>query len=62
MKYDFLVLYPVNPKTLAKFREALSPSPAKDDPKDAEYLVELLRHHRERLKARLPDDGRTRGL
>lgn len=62
LKYDFLVLYPVNPKTLAKFREAFSPSRAKDDPTDAQYLVELLAHHRDRLRAWLPDDERTRTL
>ena len=62
LKYDFLILYPVNPKTLARFREAFTPSRAKDDPRDAEYLVELLMHHRERLKAWLPDDEKTRTL
>lgn len=62
LKYDFLVLYPINPKTLARFREAFSPSRAKDDPQDAEYLAELLLHHRDRLKAWLPDDERTRTL
>jgi transposase len=62
LKYDFLVLYPVNPKTLAKFREAFTPSRAKDDPTDAEYLVELLTHHRDRLKAWTPDDEHTRTL
>src|SRR5689334_9495749 len=34
LKYDFLVLYPINPSTLAKYREAFSPSRAKDDPQD----------------------------
>src|SRR5947209_4349261 len=62
LKYDFLVLYPINPKTLANFREAFSPSRAKDDPQDAEYLVELLLHHRERLKAWMPDSEQTRTL
>ena len=62
LKYDFLVLYPVNPTTLAKYREAFSPSRAKDDPQDAEYLVELLIHHRDRLKPWLPDDEKTRTL
>lgn len=62
LKYDFLVLYPINPSTLARFREAFSPSRAKDDPKDAEYAVELLIHHRDRLKAWMPDDDRTRTL
>jgi len=62
LKYDFLVLYPINPQMLSRFREAFTPSRAKDDPSDAEYLVELLVHHRERLKAWTPDDERTRTL
>ena len=62
LKYDFLVLYPINPTTLARYREAFSPSRAKDDPTDAEYGVELLIHHRDRLKAWLPDDEKTRTL
>ena len=28
-KYDFLILYPVNPRTVAKYREAFKPSRAK---------------------------------
>ncbi len=62
LKYDFLVLYPINPQMLSRFREAFTPSRAKDDPTDAGYLVELLIHHRERLKAWTPDDERTRTL
>jgi transposase len=62
MKYDFLVLYPINPSTLSNYREAFSPSRAKDDPRDAEYAVELLIHHRDRLKAWLPDSEQTRAL
>jgi len=62
LKYDFLTLYPINPQMLSRFREAFTPSRAKDDPTDAEYLVELLIHHRERLKAWMPDDERTRTL
>ena len=37
MKYDFLTLFPVNPRTLSKYREAFSPSRHKDDPSDAAY-------------------------
>ena len=62
LKYDHFTLYPVNPKTLARFREAFSPSRAKDDPSDAAYLVELLLHHRERLKPWLPESEKTRTL
>jgi len=62
LKYDFLVLYPINPSTLAHYREAFSPSRAKDDPTDAAYLVELLMQHQERLKAWQPDSEQTRTL
>src|SRR5215216_6000931 len=62
LKYDFLVLFPTNPSTLARYREAFSPSRAKDDPTDADYAVELLIHHRDRLKAWTPDDEKTRTL
>lgn len=31
-KYDFLVLFPIDPKRLARYREAFTPSGAKDDP------------------------------
>src|SRR5215469_11638011 len=45
MMYDFLELYPINPKALARFREAFRVSGAKDDPSDAELLMDLLRLH-----------------
>jgi Transposase len=35
-RYPFLVLFPVNPTTLAKYRETFCVSGAKDDPSDAE--------------------------
>jgi transposase len=62
MGYDFLVLYPVNPKTLAKYREAFSPGGAKDDPTDADLLLELVTLHRDKLRAWLPDDEQTRTI
>lgn len=62
LQYDFLVLYPLNPTTLAKYREAFTPSRAKDDPSDAEYAAELLMKHSDRLKAWQPDDEQTRTL
>ena len=62
LQYDFLVLYPLNPTTLAKYREAFTPSRAKDDPSDAAYAAELLMKHCDRLKAWHPDDDQTRTL
>jgi transposase len=60
LKYDLFVLYPVNPKQLARFREALTPSGAKDDPGDAALLLELLIKHRDHLRLWRPDDPTTR--
>lgn len=60
MKYDFLVLYPINPKQLARYRDALSPSGAKDDPADARLLAEFLQHYQARLRGWHPDDEATR--
>jgi transposase len=62
MKYDFLTLYPINPSTLSKYREAFSPSGHKDDASDAAYLAELLLSHRDHLRAWHPDDEQTRLL
>ena len=54
MKYDGLVLFPLNPKQLAKYREAFYPSGAKDDPTDAELLACFVREHHARLRAWRP--------
>lgn len=62
MQYDFLTLYPINPKQLAAYRAALHPSGAKDDPADAELLARFLRDHADRLRAWRPDDATTRAL
>ena len=62
MAYDHIVLYPVNPKSAASFRETFYPSGKKDDPVDADVLLELLYKHEERLKPLDPADPATRSL
>lgn len=62
LKYDFFVLYPVNPQSLARYREAFAPSRAKDDPTDAELALELLCHHRDRLRPLRPESAVMRTL
>jgi transposase len=62
LKYDGFVLYPINPRMLAKFREALAPSGKKDDPADAQLLLELVSKHRQKLKPWRPADEHTRML
>jgi transposase len=61
-KYDFLVLFPVNPATLAKYRQAFTPSHAKSDPTDAELALELLLRYRAKLKALKPQSAPMRTL
>ena len=60
--YDFLVLFPVNPLTVAKYREAFTPSRAKDDPTDAELQLELLLKHRDKLTPLSPQSPAMRAL
>lgn len=62
MHVDFLRLYPVNPQTLAQFRKAFYPSGAKDDPVDADLLLEILMTHRQHLRVWVPDDELTRSI
>lgn len=62
MSYDFLILYPINPKALARYREAFNTSGAKDDKPDAEFLCELIRCHRDRLRPWSPEDEQTRNI
>src|SRR5467141_1308884 len=61
-KYDFLVLFPINPLTLARYREAFTPSRAKDDPTDAELQLELLLKHRDKLTPLSPQSPTMRAL
>jgi transposase len=61
-KYDCLVLFPVNPLTLARYREAFTPSHAKDDPSDAELQLELLLTHRDKLQPLTPQSPEMRAL
>lgn len=61
-KYAFFVLFPVNPSTLAKYREAFKPSRAKDDPTAAELVLDLLRRHPERFKPLRPQSVAMRTL
>jgi len=60
--YDWITLYPINPITLQKFREAFVTSRAKDDAKDAQYQAELLLTHHDQLRPWAPEDSATRAV
>jgi transposase len=62
MKYDFLALFPVNPRCLADYRRAFKLSGAKNDPLDADLLCELVCLHASRLRALVVEDPATRKL
>ena len=61
-KYDFLVIFPVNPSTLANYRETFTPSGAKDDPSDAEFVLDLIVRHADRFTALHPQSVEMRTL
>ena len=61
-QYDNLVLFPINPRTVANYRKAFQPSRAKSDPVDARLLVELMRKHPEKLELWVAGCPQTRAL
>lgn len=60
--YDFIVLYPVNPAMLCRYRQAFCVSGAKDDRTDAMLLEEYVRFHGSKLRPVEPDTELTRQL
>ena len=59
---DWITVYPIHPTTSARYREAFTPSGAKDDQPDADVLLALIERHRDRLKPLHRDDEQTRRL
>jgi hypothetical protein len=59
---DFLMLFPLNPLTLARYREAFTPSRAQDDPTDAALHLALLLTHRHKLQQLKPQSPAMRAL
>jgi len=61
-KYDFFVIFPVNPSMLASYRETFTPSGAKDDPTDAEYVLDLIMRHADCFEPLQPQSVEMRTL
>lgn len=61
-QYDHLVLFPIQPNAVAKYREAWAPSGAKDDPTDAALIEEMLERHFDKMKPLSPQSEAMRGL
>jgi transposase len=62
LEVPWLTVFPIHPATSARLRRAFSPSGAKDDIPDAHVLLELLTHHRAKLRPLFQDDVQTRRL
>jgi len=61
-RHDFFVIFPVHPSTLARYRQAFTPSGAKDDPSDARTALDILQRHPEQLEALQPSSQAMRML
>lgn len=59
LEVPWLTVFPIHPATSARVRRAFSPSGAKDDLPDAHVLLELLVHHRPKLRPLFRDDAPT---
>ena len=62
LAYDFIVVFPVNPKALNSYRASFSVANAKNDASDAMLLEQYVRLHQEQIKALKPDTVPTRTL
>lgn len=58
-EYPWVRLFPINPFSSSRYREAFSPSGAKSDGPDAKMLLEMVRFHRDRLREMLCQDSLT---
>lgn len=59
---DFVHIFRIHPKSLKNYRDALYPSGAKDDPVDAELLVQFARLHQNKIQPWIPDKVDSRLL
>lgn len=62
LEHDFFVIFPVQPSLLAKYREAFTPSRAKDDPTDAEFALDLLLRYPDKIVRLKPESPNMRML
>ncbi len=62
LEYDFVVVYPIHPATVAHFRQAFKFSGAKSDLLDTDQILEILAKHRSLLQPLNPDTAQTRLL
>jgi transposase len=62
LQHEELVLFPINPKQLSRFRDAMHPSGCKNDPGGARLLAEFVRDRHSQLREWRTDDATTRAI
>jgi transposase len=62
MQYSWVQLFPVNPKSMARFREVVRPSGSKSDELDCMLMCQLVKAHRSLLTEFVAEDPLTREL
>jgi len=62
MKYENIVIFPLNTTAVKNYRKALRASGAKDDRSDADLQLEFLEKHIQQLRRWEPENVRTRQL
>jgi transposase len=60
--FDSMHIFPIHPKSLKSYRDAIHPSGAKDDPTDADLLLQFLLLHQDRIKPWIPNEPEVRLL
>lgn len=61
-QFDFITIFPVNPTTLARYRNTFTLSSAKDDPTDAEFALELMLRYPDKVLPLIPQSENMRKL
>lgn len=62
LKYDDVVIYPINPAALASYRKSFRHGGGKNDPTDAMLLAQYLQHYHHQLRPLREDSSITREL
>lgn len=61
-KYSYVTVFPIHAATLARYRQAMFPSGAKDDPSDAELALDLMLKYPEKIQPLKPSSDASRAL
>jgi hypothetical protein len=61
-KYSFVTVYPIHGLTLARYRQAMFPSGAKDDPSDAELALDMMLDYPQKITPLKTSSEQTRTL